>query len=89
MPKTTMTAELHDELKFAVRATVCPVGCPYGCDTFADNDSKCPDCCEEPPCCSICDGIGHGYPGAGPCPLENTMSAVDVDREEWEATYLS
>lgn len=20
--------------------------------------------------CSICDGLGHGYPGAGPCPLE-------------------
>jgi len=22
------------------------------------------------PTCSICDGLGHGYPGAGPCPLE-------------------
>lgn len=21
--------------------------------------------------CSICDGLGHGYPGAGPCPLED------------------
>lgn len=20
--------------------------------------------------CSLCDGLGHGYPGAGPCPLE-------------------
>lgn len=20
--------------------------------------------------CSICDALGHGYPGAGPCPLE-------------------
>lgn len=20
--------------------------------------------------CSVCDGVGHGYPGAGPCPLE-------------------
>jgi len=26
----------------------------------------------EPPACSICDGLGHGYPGAGPCPLEET-----------------
>lgn len=24
----------------------------------------------EGPCCSICDGLGHGYPGGGPCPLE-------------------
>jgi len=24
----------------------------------------------EGPTCSICDGLGHGYPGAGPCPLE-------------------
>ncbi len=22
------------------------------------------------PTCNICDGYGHGYPGAGPCPLE-------------------
>lgn len=20
--------------------------------------------------CSICDAVGHGYPGGGPCPLE-------------------
>lgn len=43
----------------------------------------CPDCnCEyneggycacpwEGPTCSICDGLGHGYPGGGPCPLED------------------
>lgn len=24
----------------------------------------------EPQCCSICDGMGHGYPGGGPCPTE-------------------
>jgi hypothetical protein len=24
--------------------------------------------------CSICDGLGHGYPGAGPCPLEERGS---------------
>lgn len=27
--------------------------------------------CDEGPTCSICDGLGHGYPGAGPCPLED------------------
>lgn len=25
----------------------------------------------EGPTCRICDGLGHGYPGAGPCPLES------------------
>lgn len=25
----------------------------------------------EGPTCSICDGLGHGYPGAGPCPIES------------------
>jgi hypothetical protein len=29
-----------------------------------------PDDYDEGPTCSICDGLGHGYPGAGPCPLE-------------------
>jgi len=24
----------------------------------------------EGPCCSICDGLGHGYVGGPPCPLE-------------------
>jgi hypothetical protein len=22
--------------------------------------------------CSICDALGHGYPGGGPCPLEDS-----------------
>jgi hypothetical protein len=21
------------------------------------------------PTCGLCDGVGHGYPGAGPCPV--------------------
>lgn len=25
---------------------------------------------DEGPTCSLCDALGHGYPGAGPCPLE-------------------
>ncbi len=25
----------------------------------------------EGPTCSLCDAVGHGYPGAGPCPLED------------------
>jgi hypothetical protein len=26
---------------------------------------------DEGPSCSLCDGLGHGYPGGGPCPLED------------------
>lgn len=25
---------------------------------------------DDRPTCTICDGLGHGYPGGGPCPLE-------------------
>lgn len=35
------------------------------------------------PCCSICDGAGHGYPGGGPCPLEvSEIVAYETDRDE-------
>lgn len=36
---------------------------------------------DEPRCCSICDGMGHGYPGGGPCPTEMTGEPMD-EREE-------
>lgn len=29
------------------------------------------DAWDEGPTCSLCDGLGHGYPGGGPCPLED------------------
>lgn len=35
----------------------------------------------EGPCCSICDGLGHGYPGGPPCPLE----VRDYSDEPWWA----
>jgi hypothetical protein len=25
---------------------------------------------DQGPTCSLCDAVGHGYPGGGPCPLE-------------------
>jgi hypothetical protein len=37
---------------------------------------------EEGPACSICDALGHGYPGGGPCPLEER--AWDDGFDEWE-----
>jgi hypothetical protein len=37
---------------------------------------------EWPPTCSLCDGLGHGYPGAGPCPLEERGQ---YDAEPWWA----
>lgn len=35
----------------------------------------------EGPTCSICDGLGHGYPGGAPCPLES----ADYSDEPWWA----
>ena len=32
----------------------------------------------EPPTCSMCDAYGHGYPGGGPCPLEE-RGAAELD----------
>lgn len=40
----------------------------------------------EGPSCSICDGLGHGYPGSGPCPLEERGwedAEADRQREAW------
>lgn len=34
-------------------------------DTFEDEQYI------EGPTCSICDAVGHGFPGGGPCPLES------------------
>jgi hypothetical protein len=47
---------------------------------------------DDGPTCSICDGLGHGYPGAGPCPLEDRGWDDDDDRfrststRMWEGT---
>lgn len=35
--------------------------------------------------CSICDGVGHGQPGYGPCPLEERGWAEALMDEEMEA----
>lgn len=37
--------------------------------------------------CSICDALGHGYPGAGPCPLEVDDRYVG-SQEEARDRYL-
>jgi hypothetical protein len=38
----------------------------------------------EGPTCSLCDALGHGYPGGGPCPLEERGW---MDAMEEEARY--
>ena len=47
----------------------CPVGGHFvaaiSCEDFGCFDQE-----PDPPTCNICDAVGHGYPGAGPCPLE-------------------
>lgn len=37
----------------------------------------------EGPSCSICDALGHGYPGGGPCPLEDRGYDEDDSSERW------
>lgn len=37
----------------------------------------------EGPTCSICDGLGHGYPGGGPCPLEMGDDDDPYERYLW------
>jgi hypothetical protein len=37
------------------------------------------------PSCNICDGLGHGYPGAGPCPLENMGAPNSPEEDMMEA----
>lgn len=50
------------------------VGSPFVCD-------ECYSTIDEPRTCSLCDAIGHGYPGAGPCPLEDRGWDDRPDRE--------
>ena len=37
---------------------------------------------DEGPTCSLCDGLGHGYPGGPPCPLEER--GWDDGFDAWE-----
>ena len=39
-------------------------------------------------CCLICDGLGHGYPGGGPCPLEE-RGYEDARRDEEREAYFA
>lgn len=44
----------------------------------------------DEPCCSICDGVGHGYPGAGPCPLEcDPIAWMETEQDELRANALT
>lgn len=36
--------------------------------------------------CSLCDAVSHGYPGGGPCPLEE-RGWDDWRQEELESSY--
>jgi len=43
--------------------------CP--CAECVDLERQASAMFDDGPTCSICDGLGHGYPGGGPCPLED------------------
>lgn len=34
--------------------------------------------------CSLCDGLGHGQPGYGPCPLEERGADEAYAERQWE-----
>jgi hypothetical protein len=47
------------------------VGAQHPCPVCGVPGHDVDDCVAyEGPHCSICDGLGHGYPGGPPCPLE-------------------
>ena len=55
------------------------------------NDCECNTCWEagnghEGPTCSLCDAPGHGYPGGGPCPLEE-RGAYEPPEPYWGGLY--
>lgn len=54
---------------------------PENCDPIDLDLSYDPDDVEGPTC-SICDGLGHGYVGGPPCPLEDR---ADYSTEPWWA----
>lgn len=42
------------------------------------------------PSCSICDGIGHGYPGGAPCPLEcDPVAWMETEEDEMRADAMT
>lgn len=47
---------------------------PHGAEFAPVDDGE----YDEGPTCSICDGVGHGYPGGPPCPLE-TRGAAEAE----------
>lgn len=47
------------------------------CDRFMSCDICNP--LSEGPSCSLCDALGHGYPGGGPCPLEETGEPEPIE----------
>lgn len=102
-----LIAELGDTCEFCGGAgqseswTDRPGGSTIG-SVFTHDLSGGPECDDdlyygdfEGPTCSICDGIGHGYPGGGPCPLEQTGDddddepPTDDDGTSWDTAPFS
>lgn len=66
---------------------------PHRHDT-ADEARECEhaaawEAAHDEPCCSICDGVGHGYPGGPPCPLEcDPIAWHETEMDEMRAAAL-
>jgi hypothetical protein len=65
MGRTTATATDHLEFLRGLG----PIPGTIGADEYRDM-VEADRMAEGEVCCAICDGLGHGQPGYGPCPLE-------------------
>lgn len=73
-----MFTHLHPQLVRHQHATVTEA---RDCEAYDPTDV---------PCCSICDGAGHGYPGGPPCPLEvSEVVRWETDEDERRALLFA
>lgn len=88
MCDTVNFAELPARIRYVVN------GCVSHTDGTSNEDAaeRClaelqSDEGEYVPTCRLCDAVGHGYPGGGPCPLEMTAEPLDPREEEADRLY--
>jgi hypothetical protein len=92
-------AEYWQSVALVLAGQVCRHGRANGVGNWSDRPF-CGDCEtedyyaalaeEEEVCCALCDGLGHGQPGYGPCPryeVDHDL-AYEVEEEEKRAELL-
>ena len=67
----------------------CPLAAMIAALAAGADDAPGTDQQEPGPTCLLCTGSGHGYPGAGPCPLETaTLARRRVRRDQRGAVLM-